>query len=69
VHCRSESVYQLGNFLASANASMQVWLAERFDGNYGMALAIVIGTVAVMIAVLVALGREPRGTRMGTDPA
>jgi SHS family lactate transporter-like MFS transporter len=60
-------VYQLGNFLASANANIQVWLAGRFDGNYGMALAIVIGVVAVVIAVLVALGREPKGTRMGAD--
>jgi SHS family lactate transporter-like MFS transporter len=60
-------VYQLGNFLASANANIQVWLAGQFDGNYGMALAIVIGVVAVVIAVLVALGREPKGTRMGAD--
>jgi SHS family lactate transporter-like MFS transporter len=62
-------VYQLGNFLASANANIQVWLADQFGGNYGMALAIVIGIVAVLIAVLVALGREPKGTRMGADPA
>ena len=62
-------VYQLGNFLASANANIQVWLADRFDGDYGMALAIVIGTVAVAIAVLVAIGRDPKGTRMGVDPA
>ena len=61
-------VYQLGNFLAAANANIQVWLAQRFDGDYGMALAIVIGVVAVLIAVLVALGREPKGTRMGADP-
>ena len=60
-------VYQLGNFLAAANANIQVWLAERFDGNYGMALAIVVGIVAVVIAVSVALGREPKGTRMGSD--
>ncbi len=60
-------VYQLGNFLASANANIQVWLAGQFDGNYGMALAIVIGVVAVIIAVMVALGREPRGTAMGED--
>jgi SHS family lactate transporter-like MFS transporter len=60
-------VYQLGNFLASANANIQVWLAGRFDGDYGMALAIVIGTVAVAIAVLVAIGRDPKGTRMGVD--
>jgi SHS family lactate transporter-like MFS transporter len=62
-------VYQLGNFLASANANIQVWLAGRFNGDYGMALAIVIGVVAVVIAVLVALGRDPKGTRMGADPA
>jgi SHS family lactate transporter-like MFS transporter len=62
-------VYQLGNFLAAANANIQVWLAQRFDGDYGMALAIVVGVVAVVIAVLVALGREPRGTRMGADLA
>jgi MFS transporter, SHS family, lactate transporter len=62
-------VYQLGNFLASANANIQVWLAQYFNGDYGMALAIVIGIVAVVIAVLVGLGREPRGTRMGADPA
>ncbi len=60
-------VYQLGNFLASANANIQVWLAGQFNGNYGMALAIVIGVVAVVIAVLVGLGREPKGTRMGAD--
>jgi SHS family lactate transporter-like MFS transporter len=60
-------VYQLGNFLASANANIQVWLAERFDGNYGMALAIVIGVVAVAIAVAVSVGREPKGTRMGAE--
>jgi SHS family lactate transporter-like MFS transporter len=60
-------VYQLGNFLASANANIQVWLAGEFDGSYGMALAIVIGIVAVAIAVLVALGREPKGAHMGAD--
>jgi SHS family lactate transporter-like MFS transporter len=60
-------VYQLGNFLASANANIQVAIAGAFDGRYSVALAIVIGIVAVMIAVLVALGREPRGTRMGAD--
>ena len=62
-------VYQIGNFLASANANIQVALAGHFGGDYGMALAIVIGVVAVVIAVLVALGREPKGTRMGADPA
>jgi SHS family lactate transporter-like MFS transporter len=62
-------VYQLGNFLASANANIQVWLAGQFDGSFAMALAIVVGVVALAIAVLVALGREPKGTRMGSDLA
>jgi SHS family lactate transporter-like MFS transporter len=62
-------VYQLGNFLASANANIQVGIANAFGGNYGIALAIVIGVVAVVIAVSVGLGREPKGTRMGVDPA
>ena len=62
-------VYQLGNFLAAANANIQVWLAAQFGGDYGMALAIVIGVVAVTIAVLVALGRDPKGARMGSDVA
>jgi SHS family lactate transporter-like MFS transporter len=60
-------VYQLGNFLASANANIQVWLAGQFDGDYGLAMALVTGTVAVLIAVLAALGREPKGARMGRD--
>ncbi len=62
-------VYQVGNFLASANANIQVALAEHFNGDYAMALAIVVGVVAVVIAVMVALGREPRGARMGADLA
>ncbi len=60
-------VYQLGNFLASANANIQVYIAHQFDGDYGLAMAIVIGIVAIAIAVLVSLGREPKGTRMGGD--
>jgi SHS family lactate transporter-like MFS transporter len=60
-------VYQLGNLLASANANIQVWLAGWYDGDYGMAMATVVGLVAVVIAVLVACGREPKGTAMGAD--
>jgi SHS family lactate transporter-like MFS transporter len=60
-------VYQLGNLLASANANIQVWLAGWYDGDYGMAMATVVGLVAVVIAVLVACGREPKGTVMGAD--
>jgi SHS family lactate transporter-like MFS transporter len=62
-------VYQLGNFLASANANIQVWLAGHFNGDYGMAMATVIGVVAVVIAVLVALGKDTKGAHMGTEGA
>src|SRR5208282_1719647 len=54
-------VYQLGNLLASVNATLQAAIAEHFGGNYGLALAIVAGTVAVAIAVLAGIGTEAKG--------
>jgi MFS transporter, SHS family, lactate transporter len=57
-------VYQLGNLLASANATIQAGIAHRNGDNYGMAMAIVAGTVAVVIAALIGLGREHRGVPM-----
>jgi len=49
-------VYQLGNLLASTNATIQAGIAVDFGGNYGLALALVAGSVAVIIAVLTSLG-------------
>ena len=54
-------VYQLGNLLASVNATLQAGIASYFGGNYGLALAIVAGTVAIVIAVLTAGGTEAKG--------
>jgi SHS family lactate transporter-like MFS transporter len=54
-------VYQLGNLLASVNATLQAGLAVHFGGNYGLALAIVAGTVAIIIAGLTAAGTEAKG--------
>ncbi len=54
-------VYQLGNLLASVNATLQAGIATHFAGNYGLALAIVAGAVAIVIAVLTAMGTEARG--------
>ena len=53
--------YQLGNFLASANATLQAGFAERRGNNYGMALALVAAVMAVAIAFLTAVGPEARG--------
>jgi MFS transporter, SHS family, lactate transporter len=58
-------VYQLGNLIASVNGTLQVGIAEHYGGDYGFALALVAGTVAVVIAVLAALGTEARGVAFG----
>lgn len=54
-------VYQLGNLLASVNATLQARIAEAHGGNYGLAMALVAGTVAVLICLFVAFGRETQG--------
>jgi SHS family lactate transporter-like MFS transporter len=51
--------YQLGNLIASSNATLQAWLAASFfDKHYAYPLAIVVSIVAVVIAVFVGLGKE-----------
>ena len=60
--------YQLGNFAAAANATVQSALGDRFfGGEIAWPLALVVGTVAVVIAVLVAFGPEARHVRMGGE--
>ena len=54
-------VYQLGNLVASVNATLQAEIAAHFNGNYGLALAAVAGSVAVIIAVLTSVGDEAKG--------
>jgi MFS transporter, SHS family, lactate transporter len=60
-------VYQLGNLLAAGNATIQTAIADRMNHDYRFALAGVAGIVAVVIAVMVAFGREAREVRMGRD--
>ncbi|MCX8959429.1 MFS transporter [Erwinia psidii] len=60
-------VYQLGNLLASVNATLQSHIAEAHGNNYGLAMAIVAGTVAVLISVLVMFGRETRGIEISAS--
>jgi MFS transporter, SHS family, lactate transporter len=57
--------YQLGNLIASVNAPLQAAIAAHYGGDYGFALALVAGTVAVAIVVLTALGTEARGVVFG----
>jgi MFS transporter, SHS family, lactate transporter len=62
-------VYQLGNLLASVNATLQAGIAAHSGGNYGLALAAVAGSVAVIIAVLTAVGTEAKGIAFTTSKA
>jgi SHS family lactate transporter-like MFS transporter len=59
-------VYQLGNLIASVNATLQAWIAVHNGNDYAIALAVIAGTVAVVIAILTALGTEARGVVFGT---
>jgi SHS family lactate transporter-like MFS transporter len=60
------TVYQLGNFIASSNAVIQVWIAENNGGNYALALASVAVAASLVIALLIGLGREAKGVDMAT---
>jgi MFS transporter, SHS family, lactate transporter len=58
-------VYQLGNLIASVNATLQAGIASHYGGNYALALALVAGIVAVIIVILTALGSEAKGVAFG----
>jgi SHS family lactate transporter-like MFS transporter len=54
-------VYQAGNFLASYNGPFQAQIAQANGGNYGYALALVAGVVAVAIVIVIRFSPERRG--------
>jgi SHS family lactate transporter-like MFS transporter len=56
--------YNLGNLLASSNSPLQSGLADRFfHGNLSWPLALVVGTVAVVIAITGVV--RPRSAQRG----
>jgi SHS family lactate transporter-like MFS transporter len=57
--------YQLGNLLASANATIQAGFAESRGGNYALALAVVAGVSALSVATLTFAGRENHSVDFG----
>ncbi len=59
-------VYQAGNFLAAANANIQIWIAADLNNNFGLTMALTAGVWALLIAVLVASGPETKGAHMDT---
>jgi SHS family lactate transporter-like MFS transporter len=58
-------VYQLGNLLASINATLQVQIAAHHGQDYGLALATVAGSAAVVLLFLMLFGPEARNVSMG----
>ena len=60
-------VYQLGNLIASVNLPIQEMIAAAHGENYGLAMALVVGTVSVVISLLVAFGPENRGIAMSEE--
>lgn len=60
-------VYQAGNFLASYNGPFQAKIAEAHDGDYGLALAVVAGVVAVAIIIVIRFSPERRGEVLHVD--
>jgi SHS family lactate transporter-like MFS transporter len=61
--------YQLGNLIAAGNAYIQGRIAEAHGNNYGLALALVAGVVAVILAVLTFFGPEHKDVRFGEGEA
>ena len=60
-------LYQLGNLLASGNAVWQAKIAEAHHDAYSLALALVAGAVAIVIAVLSLVGPERRDSDFQTS--
>jgi SHS family lactate transporter-like MFS transporter len=58
--------YQTGNLIASVNATLQAEIAVHTGNDYALALALVAGVMAVVIAVLTGLGTEAKGVRFGS---
>ncbi len=61
--------YQLGNLIASRNGPFQAWFAAQHDGNYGLALALVAGVTAIVIAIWTAIGPERHSADFTADAA
>ena len=59
--------YQLGNLIASRNAPIQAGIAQARGDNYSLALALVCGITAVVIAIWTALGPERKNADFIAD--
>jgi SHS family lactate transporter-like MFS transporter len=56
--------YQFGNFLAAGNSTIQLMLADRLNGHFGVAMALVAGAGAIALVLLAIFGPEAREASM-----
>jgi SHS family lactate transporter-like MFS transporter len=61
--------YQMGNLFASYNATLQAGIATDHGGNYALALGLVTGIVAILLAIVTGFGREASGKRFDRGSA
>jgi len=61
--------YQLGNFFAAANLTIQAMLADHFGGNYGISMAIISGLIAIAVAGLAGFGPQAKEVQFTGAPA
>ena len=59
--------YQLGNLIMSRNAVFQAHIAESNGNNYGLALAIFGGAMAIVIALWTVIGPERQDADFAAD--
>jgi SHS family lactate transporter-like MFS transporter len=52
--------YQLGNFFAAANLTIQAMLADHFGGNYGISMAVICGLIAIAVAGFAGFGPQAK---------
>jgi SHS family lactate transporter-like MFS transporter len=57
--------YQLGNLFAAVNVTLQTSLMKAHHNDYGFALAVVCGVVAVVLALVAWFGPEAKGAVFG----
>jgi SHS family lactate transporter-like MFS transporter len=63
------TVYQLGNLIASVNIYIQAGIAESHGNDYGLPMMLVVGIVAVVIALMTGFGVEAKGVAFSQDKA
>jgi SHS family lactate transporter-like MFS transporter len=61
--------YQLGNFISASVPWLLSTLAEANGRQYGLTMAMFIGVVVVLLALVTAVGPEARGRRFGAATA